>query len=195
MSAICLLSVTKWLTLSVSWWLYLALMSGVWMMSRFIPVTVTGVCPLEKKGQHFYQRLLRQIVISITVLNIKKIYYRCFNTESNIRKLYFKVLIFEHFFCCFLFYLFMYFDKSNTRFAEIFPSIGFCNTWVITNCFVKWRISTVQRTCRCSTLALSCLWWGPLHIQTADLSGVGPYLYSQTQTHSHSHSGKRGFGK
>lgn len=37
------------LTLSVSWPLYLALMSGVWMMSRLVPVTVIGVYPLKEK--------------------------------------------------------------------------------------------------------------------------------------------------
>lgn len=39
-------------TLRVSWSLYLALMRGVWMMSRLVPVTVTAVCPLkQRRGQ------------------------------------------------------------------------------------------------------------------------------------------------
>lgn len=38
-------------TLRVSWLLYLALMRGVWMMSRLVPVTVTGVWPLKQRDK------------------------------------------------------------------------------------------------------------------------------------------------
>lgn len=54
------------LTLSVSWPLYLALMSGVWMMSRLVPVTVIGVYPLKekkkgKKKRRFKKKKKRQL--------------------------------------------------------------------------------------------------------------------------------------
>lgn len=35
----------------VSWLLYLALMRGVWMMSRLVPVTVTAVWPLKQRDK------------------------------------------------------------------------------------------------------------------------------------------------